>query len=336
MYIKKHRRSRLDSKYIVEGTSEDDRRRLWDIASRRKSTLQGFYFKDAIGEYDPERKVRRPTEHRRKSTMLGTSYEEQERLKEIMKRTLENQAKTDEKPTLDFDPDLFYNVYMEREDQNFALFNFVTEQMNEIENVQEHIEELKLSIAILKNKDFNENEEHKIIMAEVEQKLKQATEAKNKYKADIKKKEKTVDCIRTGVEDLMKKLGIEHSVSSVSLGWKHGTQNQNISVLLGIIEQRASELLTSTFFLKYQDSVRSDQSTLPKYLHINEPPVLQDYDVHLPSTSEEEEDSKEDIRPLSKTELQLKALKSIQTKEGRSTDKLGKPFNEKLSKPKAN
>ncbi|KAG2462207.1 CFA46 protein, partial [Polypterus senegalus] len=31
MYIKKHRRSRLDSKYIVEGTSEDDRRRLWDI-----------------------------------------------------------------------------------------------------------------------------------------------------------------------------------------------------------------------------------------------------------------------------------------------------------------
>ncbi|MBN3291260.1 CFA46 protein, partial [Polypterus senegalus] len=42
MYIKKHRRSRLDSKYIVEGTSEDDRRRLWDIDACITSPLDAL------------------------------------------------------------------------------------------------------------------------------------------------------------------------------------------------------------------------------------------------------------------------------------------------------
>lgn len=44
---------------------------------------------------------------------MGTTIEDQERLKELMKKALERQDKLEEKESLDSDAELFYNVYME-------------------------------------------------------------------------------------------------------------------------------------------------------------------------------------------------------------------------------
>ncbi|RXM35439.1 Cilia- and flagella-associated protein 46 [Acipenser ruthenus] len=189
--------SRSDNKNCYEGAAEEERKRLWDLATRRKSTILSPFFKDSTGEGDSERKLRRLTEHRRKSTIMGTTIEDQERLKELMKKALERQDKLEEKESLDCDAELFYNVYMEREDMNFALFNYVTEQTGDIDNIQEQIEQLKMNINFLRDKDFAVSDEHKNIMKELELKTTEATEASNKSETEVGRREKIWGQIKT-------------------------------------------------------------------------------------------------------------------------------------------
>ena len=61
-----------------------------------------------------ERRGRRPTEHRRLSSVLpGLLAAEQERLKELAKNAMEDQRRREEQPAVAFDAELFYNVYLE-------------------------------------------------------------------------------------------------------------------------------------------------------------------------------------------------------------------------------
>lgn len=82
--------------------------------SRRRSTLVSPMFREALGgEGGVERWGRRLTEYRRCSTLLmGPSLEEQEKLKELARKALEEQKLAKKNPA-DFDAQLFYNVYME-------------------------------------------------------------------------------------------------------------------------------------------------------------------------------------------------------------------------------
>ncbi|XP_041116546.1 coiled-coil domain-containing protein 63-like isoform X1 [Polyodon spathula] len=329
--------SKSDNKNGYEGAAEEERKRLWDLATRRKSTILSPFFKDSAGDGDSERKLRRVIEHRRKSTIMGTTTEDQERLRELMKKALEHQDKLEEKDSLDSDAELFYNVYMEREDMNFALFNYVTEQTSDIDSIQEQIEQLKMNISFLRDKDFAVSDEHKNIMKELELKTTEATEASNKSETEVGRREKIWGQIKTAVHNLGKKIGVNTTEFSVTLGGTDEPTNHNIITYLGIVEQRASEILAACSYRKYQDAERSEDTSTSvlEFLGVSPPKAMPEYEVQLPSTglldSEDEEMTGDHLRPLSKAELQQKALQSIQMKEDGSKDKNEKTIHEKNS-----
>ncbi|XP_066549278.1 coiled-coil domain-containing protein 63-like [Amia ocellicauda] len=328
------RRGRVDNKRD-EGSAEDDRRRLWETASRRKSTIVSPVFKEAVAEGDTERQGRRLTEHRRRSIVfLG---EEQERLKELIRKSLDQREILEEKDFPDFDAELFFNVYVEREDLNFALFNYVTEQTSDIEDIEEDIEQLKLNIELQRDQDFLVSQEHKDIMKALEINLHDTTEASSRYKTDVEEYEKVLALVKTGVQELAVKAGVNTTSSEHSFGWTDGVTNENILTYLGVVEQKVGELLAVWSYQKYQAAERKDESaeSVLAYLGLKAPADIPQCEVHLPSTSllldSDEESGPEDLKPLSKEELQQRAMKSIQVMQDGSKAKQGKTLQENSS-----
>uniref|UniRef100_W5MKN0 ODAD1 central coiled coil region domain-containing protein n=1 Tax=Lepisosteus oculatus TaxID=7918 RepID=W5MKN0_LEPOC len=243
-------------------------------------------------------------------------YEEAiEKINEIIEKT-------------NFDAELFFNIYMEREDLNFALFNYVTEQTSEIEDIREQIEQLKLNIELQRDRDCAVSQERMNIMKVLEMTLKDAVEASSKFKTDVGKYKKILEnqLKKTGVLELATKIGVNTATFANSLGWRDDTGTQNILPCLGEIEQRVSELLAVWSYQKYQDAEGTDERTksVLTFLGIIAPPIPPDYELQIPSTrlllDSDEEINEEELKPLSKEELQQK----IQIKEDGLKNKQGK------------
>ncbi|KAK6293451.1 hypothetical protein J4Q44_G00357770 [Coregonus suidteri] len=89
------------------------------------------------------RRSRRLTEHRRHSTLLpGVFAEEQERLRELAMNAREEQRGQEKENPAGFDTELLFNVYTQRGDQNFALFNYVLEQSRIIEEMTKDLKQV--------------------------------------------------------------------------------------------------------------------------------------------------------------------------------------------------
>ncbi|XP_035256833.1 myosin heavy chain, striated muscle-like [Anguilla anguilla] len=181
--------------------SEDERRRmLWGLVSRRRSTLVSPMFREALGgEGEVERRGRRLTEHRRRSTLLaGPSPEEQERLRELARRALEEQRLA-KRGAADFDAQLFYSVYLEREDVNFALFNYVCEQNAEVEDLTKDMEQLKQAVELQRAGDAAASQEREDRRRNLEETREHIAQAASKLQAEAEKRNQVLRLIKAGM-----------------------------------------------------------------------------------------------------------------------------------------
>ena len=76
---------------------------------------------------------------------------------------------------------LLVKRFIETEDKNFALFNYVNELNNELEAVQEQIEEIKKNIQEFKEQGVQHQEERQNILKGLEVKLSQTTKEADNY-----------------------------------------------------------------------------------------------------------------------------------------------------------
>ncbi|XP_007894505.2 coiled-coil domain-containing protein 63 [Callorhinchus milii] len=313
-------RNRIDIR--LEGTNEDEKKLTWELDVKRKSVSLNTYSKEAAGESDADRKKSRIPEHRRRSSILATALEDQERQQGMNTKSLEHQVIQEGKKTVDFDAQLFYDVFMKREDENFALFNFVTEQTNEIENTENYIAQLKIRIEFQKSEIHTINQEQDNMKINLEQNLKEIAKAADKLQEEGDRSEKNLNQLKTGIDSLAKKLELNTEDFSQFLGWSEGVTNHNILTYLGMIEQRVSELLAARSFLQYKNAERMEKSqgSIQHYLGNSLSKFSTQFEIQPPSAclnfdSDEDEMNEKDIRPLSKNELQKKALKALSTVE---------------------
>ncbi|XP_043911592.1 outer dynein arm protein 1-like [Protopterus annectens] len=285
--IAKQPPGRMSARYGMEGIGDDDRKRFWELAGRRKSFAMSNYFKEAVPDIDSERKMRRSSDHRRRSAMLLTSPEEQERLRELLKKALAQETISETARSVEFDAELFYNVFMEREDRNFALFKYVTEQSNDIENLQDNIRQLKLNIEQFKHDDYTINEEHRNIRNELQTRQKEMEVSLRKLTAEITKSKNALSQLKTAITGLASKVGVDTDEVQQLMNWTDSTTGHHVLTYLGLIEQRANEMMNAHTFLKYQDAERHEErmQSIQQLLGISVPAeiIITDYDIQLPT-----------------------------------------------------
>ncbi|XP_069493459.1 outer dynein arm-docking complex subunit 1 [Ambystoma mexicanum] len=225
--------------------------------------------------------------------------------------------------------DILVSKFIEVEDRNFALFNYVNEQNNETERLLDQIAEIKKEIEDFKAQGVRLDQEHKMILRELERKHEEATRQANSYQEQLKGVMKVLDQLKTGIDILFAKINCDRSVLNAMLGSSSNIRDNNIMQYLGLIEQKTNEILACQSYL---DSKNYDKPYDPHEtallllgqmtdfqspsLQILPPSTGDEYDSDMDSPLAEEEE-----RPLTQSELRERIMRGVLKKEERASKK---------------
>jgi len=219
------------------------------------------------------------------------------------------------------DIDLLVSKFIEVEDKNFALFNYVNELNNEIELLQEQINENQAEIEKFKSEEVEMASQRKALLKDLEDSLSSSTEQADQYDTQYKQSKKILEQLKSGVDSLFNKTNCDRSAITDMLGGASGVTDANMMQFLGLIEQRTNELLQVHGFLTTKESDREGEPAVAVGLlgqgpqpgmasvAIVPPTTGDDYDSDGSSGSEDEQ------RPLTQQELKNKILKGITKRE---------------------
>ena len=217
------------------------------------------------------------------------------------------------------------NTFIANEDQNFSLFNYVNEQNNEIEKLEEQIAGLRDEEQKFQRESGDDANQHKQLLNELAQKLQTTETAAERYESKFQDGLKTVNSLKVGIQSLFSKLECNTSSMADMLTDSMVTE-ANMMQYLGMIEQRTNEVLQMYASVKRDASGGGSNGapplTTPQALvnvlgsgpmtpmgqdsiQIN-PPNLNDY-----SSEEDSDDDDSEARPLTHEELKLKTMRVI-------------------------
>jgi uncharacterized protein (DUF3084 family) len=231
--------------------------------------------------------------------------------------------------------DELVQTFIDAEDQNFSLFNYVNELNNEVEKLEEQIAEIKAEIEKYKGQGGQNDRQRKKLLKDLEDRLASTEARAEQYEAKALKAAKTVSQLEQGIQSIFNKIECDKSALSDMLGTT-GVTESNMMQYLGIIEQRTNELL-QLYHQANKDAEGGDVVAVigqgpaapagSTVINID-PPVIGDED-----DSEDESDDDEE-RPLSRDELKAKTLRGLTKREGQQMSKQQKRKSRKDAKMK--
>ena len=140
------------------------------------------------------------------------------------------------------DIDELVDKFIQAEDKNFSLFNYVNELNAEIEKLESQISNVKAEIEKYKGQGVNTDNQRKKILRDLENRLARTESKADDYEEKYHSAMKTINQLKVGVQTIFNRLGCNNSAISEMLG-NQGVTEGNMMQYLGIIEQRTNEVL---------------------------------------------------------------------------------------------
>ncbi|VDP90135.1 unnamed protein product [Echinostoma caproni] len=216
-------------------------------------------------------------------------------------------------------------IYRRKEEDNFTIFNYVTELNNQIEDLNEEMAKLQESMkACNKSKENVEAEKH-AIMHQLERQMNADKEAADADELRTTQIHKIIDQVKSQVKHLTIKLGCDVKKIKERVGSEgEDVTEENLMLYLRALEQRVDELLSIKCFSMTKGHVDSDRTEDMKsgitLSLLNAPKYSKDLVMSLPSLTDEEEEYADgqhvSLRPLSHTELVHRVVKELQRHDG--------------------
>lgn len=141
------------------------------------------------------------------------------------------------------DTDTLVESFIENEDRNFALYNYVNNMNNEIENLKDDIRRLKDEIELIKKEGVDSDVHRKEILNELEQKMVEVTDELTLVNKEYKASRRQLELLKPKVESVFNSIECDRSSIAELLGIGVSIDDNNIMQYLGIIEQKCNELL---------------------------------------------------------------------------------------------
>lgn len=221
--------------------------------------------------------------------------------------------------------DELVDTFINAEDKNFTLFNFVNELTSEIEKLEEQIQDIKAEVEKYRGQDMNSDHQRKKILKDLEEKLGRTETKAEQYDAKFAHSTKILGSLKDGIHSIFSNIGCNMTGVSEVLG-TGGVTEGNIMTYLGLIEQRANEMLAvHTQILKQREGeeTRTGTGGVPgpqsaagaTHINILPPTTGDEYE------EEEESDDEEETRPLTRDELKARAQKQMTKKEASAKKK---------------
>lgn len=141
------------------------------------------------------------------------------------------------------DTDTLVESFIENEDRNFALYNYVNNMNTEIENLKDDIRRLKDEIELIKKEGVDSDVHRKEILNELEQKMVEVTDELTLVNKEYKASRRQLELLKPKVESVFNSIECDRSSIAELLGIGVSIDDNNIIQYLGIIEQKCNELL---------------------------------------------------------------------------------------------
>jgi len=232
------------------------------------------------------------------------------------------------------DIDQLVKLFIENEDQNFKMFNYLNELNTEIEKGEEGISELKAESEKFRGQDKGAASQRKRLIKDLQDRAGDSESRAQQYEDSLKQLTGTVNQISNTIETLTNRLG-SNSRLLQDLGAEGGCNENNIMVYLGVVEQRANEMLSSYLVVQGgagpglgADGGLGGVGTPGRDLHgMGSPGLLggpqtplgvSAVSIAVPTTAEEyesEDSEEEDEHPLSRDELHAKTMRGLAKRE---------------------
>ena len=228
------------------------------------------------------------------------------------------------------DIDDLVTTFIAAEDQNFSLFNFVNELNQEQEKMEEQIAELNQEIEKYKGAAGADDGQRKKLLKDLESRL-QRTDAKTEqYEQRFQGAMRTVNALKAGITSIFNKIGCNNSSNRELLG-DQGVNETNMLAYLGVIEQRANEVIQmyaatqAIAAAANPDGMAGSTDNIKAILGATGPLTPANaggVNIEPPSTADEyasDDESEEEIddRPLTRDELQAKTLRALNKRESK-------------------
>ncbi|KAK9817701.1 hypothetical protein WJX72_000889 [[Myrmecia] bisecta] len=227
--------------------------------------------------------------------------------------------------------------FMEAEDANFTLFNYVNEVNGEVEKLEDQIAQIKAEIERYQGQDVTHESQRKQILQDLQDRLAKTEEKAAQYEHKHESAQRRVATLKGGIADIFAKVGCDTPAVRDMLG-DGGVTESNMMQYLGIIEQRTNELLQDYVACVAQNAhdeqraaekVRKLMSTigapalqpaLSGSLVIEPPSTIAGEDV----SDDEDGGEAEGARPLDRQALEQKVQRSL-AKRGDTSFKARSP-----------
>ncbi|CAF0873211.1 unnamed protein product [Brachionus calyciflorus] len=164
------------------------------------------------------------------------------------------------------DLDKLVERFIQVENKNYAIFNYVNELNNQVELLQEQIDQIKTDVRQFEKQGIEMEEQRKRILMELEQKHHNASQLADEYEDKIKANKKILDQSRIGIESLFKKINCDRSQIDILLLSREGVTETNMSQYLGIIDSRTDELLKWQSILAAKKDNVAFREKAPNYI----------------------------------------------------------------------
>ncbi|KAK3581980.1 hypothetical protein CHS0354_003241 [Potamilus streckersoni] len=217
--------------------------------------------------------------------------------------------------------------FLRKEDENFALYNYINEITDEVDALQEEINSHNKKIKLLEDDDVKHKKARLKHLKEMEikgEKLSQEADEAEKKNVEICK---VLDQILEGVAALFREINCDAVTIRDMLGAEEGVTKNNILQYMGLIEQKTLELMQIRHYLlmkKQPPSVQEKKDNKQQQMSTAGRQEQHKYGVQHPtisiippSTQEDEEQIMEmvhqdlDTRPVTAGELRTMIMKNI-------------------------
>ena len=203
--------------------------------------------------------------------------------------------------------------FLEAEEQNFSLFNYVNDINSEIERLEHSITDMRNQIEKFRGMGMSTDTQRKKALRDLNHKLERTEKKADEYDTRYQRAVRTIAQLKNGIHSIFTRIGAASTSVEEMLG-NQGVTESNMMQYLGIIEQRTSEILQA--YAASQIGQPNEQSLqLPSVTAVESPSKLS---VVAPSyedmSSGDDSDSEEDERPLTRQELDKRTLREFSRK----------------------
>lgn len=247
------------------------------------------------------------------------------------------------------------NIFIKNEEHNFSLFNYVNEQNNEIEKLEEQILALREEENKYKLENGADVSQHKEILKDLEAKLQYTDTMAEKYELKCQDLSRIIEALKRGMQGLVMKVEIynhdheqqQEGAAAATATYSPPTITEiNMVTYLGMLEHKAISLLQQYNALHAtmvgEEAHAASMSAPPalaaslvsvlgsgpkvpmgtEHIHIN-PPKADDYRSDDDSDEGNAMFDEDDTRPFTREELKYKTLSKLQKKMGLAMSGMG-------------